>query len=87
MKHCIIPPSALPRPHMKGSLCFPEMLDNSDSPRVLTNSIMGHFESISAPFFFLPPPPPCVQPVELPDSFDVNTRCFISDERSRVPSD
>lgn len=53
MKHCIIPPSALPRPHMKGSLCFPEMLDNSDSPRVLTNSIMGHFESISAPFFFL----------------------------------
>lgn len=57
MKHCIIPPSALPRPHMKGSLCFPEMLDNSDSPRVLTNSIMGHFESISAPFFFLPHPP------------------------------
>lgn len=45
---------------------------------------MGHFESVSGPFFSFFP---CVQPVKLPDSFDVNTRCFISEERSRVPSD
>lgn len=70
---------------MKGLLCYPEMLDNSDASRVLTNSNVGHLIAyqVCAFFFFFS----CVQPVRLPVSFDVNIRCFISDERSRVPSD
>lgn len=33
---------------MKGLLCYPEMLDNSDAPRVLTNSNVAHLIAYQA---------------------------------------
>lgn len=38
---------------MKGLLCYPEMLDNSDAPRVLTNSNTGHLIAYQVHAFFL----------------------------------
>lgn len=37
---------------MKGLLCYPEMLDNSDAPRVLTNSNVGHLIAYQVHVFF-----------------------------------